>query len=136
MSKFHHKSDKLGKADKLAKADKLEKQLWLDKMERQEKMEYQERMERQKVERSHEKVRYRMMNPLEAHMLSKISAGVDTMLLNGKHKEYLMDTEVREGGREGGGGGGGGKGEARGRLEKKKARVSCRKRKRSAIVEM
>ena len=80
MSKLQLKSDKLGKAEKMAKAEKLEKQLWAEKMERQEKM-------------SH-----RMMNPLEAHVLSKISAGVDTMFLSGKHKEYMMERDVRRGG--------------------------------------
>ena len=77
MSKLQHKSDKGGKAEKIAKAEKLEKQAWIEKIERQEKLRGM-----------------RVMDPLEAHMLSKISAGVDTMLLTGKRKEYLVE-EVR-----------------------------------------
>ena len=77
MSKLQHKSDKAGKAEKIAKAEKLEKQAWIEKIERQEKLRGM-----------------RVMDPLEAHMLSKISAGVDTMLLTGKRKEYLVE-EVR-----------------------------------------
>lgn len=78
MSKLQYKSDKMIKADKIAKAEKLEKQAWMEKIERQEKM------------RSS-----RMMDPLEAHMLSKITAGVDTMIMTGKHKEYMLAEEVR-----------------------------------------
>ena len=74
MSKLQYKS---GKGEKIAKAEKLEKQAWIEKMERQEKL------------RS-----VRMMDPLEAHMLSKITAGVDK-IMTGKHKEYLAE-EVRE----------------------------------------
>ena len=77
-SKFHTRSDKLGKAEKIARAEKFERQVWSEKMEHQEKS------------------RMRIMNPLEAHMLSKISAGVDTMMLSGKHKEYMLE-KVREG---------------------------------------
>lgn len=74
MSKHQHKSEKSFKADKIAKAEKIENQAWLEKMERQEKL------------RS-----IRTMDPLEAHMLRKITAGVDTMIMTGKHKEYLSD---------------------------------------------
>lgn len=78
MSKLQYKSDKMIKADKIAKAEKLEKQAWVEKIERQEKV------------RSS-----RVMDPLEAHMLSKITAGVDTMIMTGKHKEYMLAEEVR-----------------------------------------
>lgn len=78
MSKLQYKSDKITKSDKIARAEKLEKQAWIEKIERHEKM------------RSS-----RMMDPLEAHMLSKITAGVDTMIMSGKHKEYLLAEEVR-----------------------------------------
>lgn len=78
MSKLQYKSDKMSKADKIAKAEKLEKQAWFEKIERQEKMRGA-----------------RIMDPLEAHMLSKITAGVDTMIMSGKHKEYLLAEEVR-----------------------------------------
>ena len=72
MSKLQYKTDVSGKAEKIAKAEKLEKQAWIEKMER------------------HEKLRsVRTMDPLEAHMLRKITAGVDTMIMTGKHKEYM-----------------------------------------------
>ena len=77
MAKHQHKSDKTAKAEKIAKAEKMEKQAWIDKLERQEKL-----------------YGGRMMDPLEAHMLRKITAGVD-MIMTGKHKEYLED-EVSE----------------------------------------
>ena len=74
MSKLQYKS---GKAEKIAKAEKLEKQAWIEKMERQEKLHS-----------------VRTMDPLSAHMLSKITTGMDK-IMTGKHKEYLAE-EVRE----------------------------------------
>ena len=62
------------KPDKLSKAEKLDK---LDKLERLEKMERSEKVGR-----------------LEAQMLSKIRAGVDTMVLGGKEMEYLMESDI------------------------------------------
>jgi hypothetical protein len=67
-------SDKSGKAEKIAKAEKLEKQAWIEKMERAEKLRG-----------------VRAMDPLEAHMLRKITAGVDTMIMSNKHKEFLAE---------------------------------------------
>ena len=61
--------------DKLSKAEKLDK---LDKLERLERMERSEKVGR-----------------LEAQMLSKIRAGVDTMALGSKEMEYLMEEELR-----------------------------------------
>lgn len=58
--------------DKLSKAEKL------DKLERLERMERSEKVGR-----------------LEAQMLSKIRAGVDTMALGSKEMEYLMEEEHR-----------------------------------------
>ena len=66
-----------GKAEKIAKAEKLEKEAWLEKMERQEKL----------------RSSMRAMDPLEAHMLRKITADMDTMIMSSKHKEF----EVRNG---------------------------------------
>ena len=66
------------KAEKIAKAEKLEKEAWLEKMERQEKL---------------QQGGMRAMDPLEAHMLSKITAGV-TMIMSSKRKELMAD-EVR-----------------------------------------
>ena len=96
MSKLQYKSDKTGKVEKLAKAAKLEKQAWIEKMERQEKLR-----------------NVRMMDPLEAHMLSKITAGVDTMIMTGKQVRRVEGCEwvsegwrcelVTEWGSEGGG---------------------------------
>ena len=81
MSKLQqHKSEKGVKADKIARAEKLEKlekQALMEKMERQEKL-----------------CGTRIMDPLEAHMLRKITAGVDTMIMTGKRREYLTE-EVR-----------------------------------------
>ena len=74
-------SEKSAKAEKIAKAEKLEKEAWLERMERQEKLHVQSSM--------------RPMDPLEAHMLSKITAGV-TMIMSSKRKEYMAD-EVRVG---------------------------------------
>jgi len=59
------------KPDKLSKAEKL------DKLERLERMERSEKVGR-----------------LEAQMLSKIRAGVDTMVLGGKEMEYLMEGDI------------------------------------------
>jgi len=59
------------KPDKLTKAEKL------DKLERLERMERSEKVGR-----------------LEAQMLSKIRAGVDTMVLGGKEMEYLMEGDI------------------------------------------
>ena len=59
------------KPDKLSKAEKL------DKLERLERMERSEKVGR-----------------LEAQMLSKIRAGVDTMVLDGKEMEYLMEGDI------------------------------------------
>ena len=73
MSKPLYKSDKAGKEEKILRAEKLEKQAWIEKMERQEKL------------RS-----VRAMDPLEAHVLSKITAGIGTVM-TGKHKEYLAE---------------------------------------------
>lgn len=72
MSKFQFTSEKGMKAEKIAKAEKLEKEAWLEMMERQEKSR-------------------RPMDPLEAHMLRKITAGVDTLIMSSKHKEFLAN---------------------------------------------
>ena len=67
MSKFQS-----GKAEKIAKAEKLEKEAWLEKMERQEKL----------------RSSMRAMDPLEAHIMRKITADMDTMIMSSKHKEF------------------------------------------------
>ena len=61
-----HQSDKLSKAEKFDKLDKLEK------MERAEKF-----------ARHH-----------DTQILSKIRAGVDTMVLDGKEMEYFMEDDI------------------------------------------
>ena len=78
ISKLQFGSEKGMKAEKIAKAEKLEKEAWLEKMERQEKL---------------QQGGMRAMDPLEAHMLSKITAGV-TMIMSSKRKELMAD-EVR-----------------------------------------
>lgn len=75
MSKLQFGSEKGMKAEKIAKAEKLEKETWLEKMERQEKL---------------QQGGMRAMDPLEAHMLSKITAGV-TMIMSSKRKELMAD---------------------------------------------
>ncbi|CAI8050387.1 hypothetical protein GBAR_LOCUS27672 [Geodia barretti] len=69
-----------GKAEKIAKAEKLEKEAWLEKMERQEKL----------------RSSMRAMDPLEAHMLRKITADMDTMIMSSKHKEFETESLCSE----------------------------------------
>jgi protein-tyrosine phosphatase len=69
-----------GKAEKIAKAEKLEKEAWLEMMERQEKL----------------RSSMRAMDPLEAHMLRKITADMDTMIMSSKHKEFETESLCSE----------------------------------------
>ncbi len=69
-----HPSDKLSKMDRMDKMDKMER---MDKMDRMDKSERAGRG--------------------DVHILSKIRAGVDTMVLDGKEMEYLMEDDIMVG---------------------------------------
>ncbi len=66
-----HPSDKLSKMDRM------------DKMERMDKMDRMDKSER--------------AGRGDVHILSKIRAGVDTMVLDGKEMEYLMEDDIMVG---------------------------------------